>query len=103
MGLSICWGGVLYPLHCALWSKMIGSCLTPYIRSLVVASSGTQGTRLMIWKRLRRMVSAILASTRLPLEITAHHIMTSTIALIRWWLDYQMCYSPERMGMIYYE
>jgi len=38
-----------------------------------------------------------------PLEIAAHHIVTSTISLIQWWLDHQMPYPPERMGLIYHE
>src|SRR5438477_12402680 len=38
-----------------------------------------------------------------PLEIAAHHIVTSTISLIQWWLDHQMPYPPERMGLIYQE
>jgi len=38
-----------------------------------------------------------------PPEIAAHHIVTSTISLIQWWLDHQMPYPPERMGLIYYE
>jgi len=42
-------------------------------------------------------------NSAVPLEIAAHHIVTSTISLIQWWLDHQMPYSPERMGMIYHE
>jgi AcrR family transcriptional regulator len=38
-----------------------------------------------------------------PMEIAAYHIVTSSISLIRWWLDHQMPYSPEQMGIIYYE
>jgi AcrR family transcriptional regulator len=38
-----------------------------------------------------------------PLEIAAHHIVTSTISLIQWWLDHQMPYPPELMGKIYHE
>jgi len=38
-----------------------------------------------------------------PLEIAAHHIVTSSISLIQWWLDNQMPYPPERMGVIYHE
>ena len=45
----------------------------------------------------------LLPGSAVPLEIAAHHIVTSTISLVRWWLDHQMPYSPERMGMIYYE
>jgi len=38
----------------------------------------------------------------IPPEIAAYHIVTSSIALIQWWLDAGMPYSPERMGEIYY-
>jgi len=38
-----------------------------------------------------------------PIEVAAHHIVTSTIALIQWWLDHGMLYPPERMGVIYFE
>ncbi len=43
------------------------------------------------------------AGSAVPLEIAAHHIVTSSIALIQWWLAHQMPYPPERMGIIYYE
>ena len=42
------------------------------------------------------------AST-VPLEIAAYHIVTSTISLVQWWLDHNMPYPPEQMGMIYHE
>jgi AcrR family transcriptional regulator len=38
-----------------------------------------------------------------PPEIAAHHIVASTMTLIEWWLDHQMPYPAERMGMIYAE
>lgn len=38
-----------------------------------------------------------------PLEIAANHIVTASISLIQWWLDRQMPYSPEQMGVIYHE
>ena len=38
-----------------------------------------------------------------PLEIAAHHVVTSTISLIQWWLDHHMPYPPELMGKIYHE
>lgn len=43
------------------------------------------------------------AESVIPLEIAAHHIVTSSIALVQWWLDHQMPYPPERMGAIYHE
>jgi AcrR family transcriptional regulator len=39
----------------------------------------------------------------IPLEIAAHHIVTASISLIQWWLDHQMPYPPEQMGIVYYE
>ena len=34
----------------------------------------------------------------IPLEIIANHIASSTLALVGWWLDKDMCYPPELMG-----
>jgi hypothetical protein len=39
----------------------------------------------------------------IPLEIAAHHIVTSSISLIQWWLERQMPYAPEQLGVIYHE
>ena len=36
-----------------------------------------------------------------PAEVAAHHLVVSSIALIRWWLEHVMPYPPERMGEIY--
>ncbi|WP_376797289.1 TetR/AcrR family transcriptional regulator [Thermogemmatispora sp.] len=36
-----------------------------------------------------------------PAEIAAHHLVASSIALIQWWIEHDMPYSPERMGEIY--
>jgi AcrR family transcriptional regulator len=44
-----------------------------------------------------------LPDSAVPLEVAAHHIVTSSISLIQWWLDQQMPYPPERMGGIYHE
>jgi hypothetical protein len=45
----------------------------------------------------------VLPGSAVPIEIAAHHIVTSSIALIQWWLEHQMPYLPEQMGVIYYE
>jgi AcrR family transcriptional regulator len=44
-----------------------------------------------------------LPESRVPLEVAAQHIVSSSIALIDWWLKRQMPYTPERMGQIYDE
>jgi AcrR family transcriptional regulator len=39
----------------------------------------------------------------IPLEILAHHLVASIIALIGWWVQRGQPYPPERMGQIYAE
>ena len=41
------------------------------------------------------------AESIVPPEIITNHIVASSIALIEWWLDNQMPYPAERMGLIY--
>ncbi len=43
------------------------------------------------------------SDSTVPPEIVAHHIVTSTISLVQWWLEHGMPYPPEQMGRIYYE
>ncbi len=38
-----------------------------------------------------------------PPEIAAYHLVTASIALIQWWLEHDMPYPAERMGVIYRE
>ncbi len=59
-----------------------------------IIATGTQET---LREHTERQGSAV------PLEVAAHHLVASSIALIQWWLDHDMPYPPERMGSIYYE
>lgn len=45
----------------------------------------------------------LLAESSIPPQIAANHLVTSTISLIQWWLEHQMPYPPEQMGLIYQE
>jgi len=36
--------------------------------------------------------------TDIPFDILANHMVSSMITLLRWWLDNDMCYSPDEMG-----
>ena len=38
-----------------------------------------------------------------PPEIAAHHVAVAAMALIKWWLDHDMPYAPQQMGVIYSE
>lgn len=46
---------------------------------------------------------ALLEGGIVPTEIAAHHLITSSITLVQWWLEHDMPYTPERMGEIYHE
>jgi AcrR family transcriptional regulator len=39
----------------------------------------------------------------LPIPIVANYLTSELFALLKWWLDQGMPYSPERMGQIYHE
>lgn len=39
----------------------------------------------------------------LPPDIVANHIVTASVAMIRWWLNNDKAFSTERMGHIYNE
>ncbi|HYF64348.1 MAG TPA: TetR/AcrR family transcriptional regulator [Herpetosiphonaceae bacterium] len=45
--------------------------------------------------------NAPLPGSPVPMEIAAHHIVASSLALIDWWLDHGMPYPAEAMGRIY--
>lgn len=44
-----------------------------------------------------------LPGSLVPMEVAAHHLVASTIALISWWLEQNMPFPPARMGIIYSE
>ena len=39
-----------------------------------------------------------LIDTEIPFDIIAHHMVSAMIALLRWWLDNDMSFTPEEMG-----
>lgn len=39
----------------------------------------------------------------IPPDVAANHVAAATMALIKWWLDHDMPYSPAQMGLIYSE
>ncbi|GER91030.1 TetR family transcriptional regulator [Dictyobacter vulcani] len=41
--------------------------------------------------------------SKIPVEIAAHHVVAASISLIDWWLEHQMPYPAEQMGIIYEE
>ncbi len=39
-----------------------------------------------------------LLETEIPIDILVNHLVSAMISLLRWWLENDMCYSPEKMG-----
>lgn len=58
-----------------------------------IVDAGTQSVRRQ---------NALLTGA-VPADVAANHLVTSTMALILWWLEHAMPYPPEQMGLIYQE
>lgn len=41
------------------------------------------------------------AASMVPAAVAAYHLVASSVGLIQWWLEHEMPYPPERMGIIY--
>lgn len=41
------------------------------------------------------------ADAEIPADITAFHVVSASLALVRWWLEHAMPYPPAQMGVIY--
>jgi AcrR family transcriptional regulator len=65
--------------------------------ALLVQRVVEAGTQTVLRERLPA------ASSPVPIEVAAYHLVASSVALIQWWLDRDMPYPPERMGTIYAE
>jgi AcrR family transcriptional regulator len=68
---------------------------------------GRQGSRALMQRMVAIGTQQALGrygahlSPSVPIEIAAHHIVVASIALIQWWLDHDLPYSPEQMAEIY--
>ena len=73
------------------------------------AMVGKQGGRLMS-AHLHKYFSVLFRESlkpqwnerkQVPLDIVVHHLASSLIASLTWWVDHELPYSPERMNAIY--
>lgn len=55
------------------------------------------GSQNMLNKRLP------LKNGLVPAEIASYHLVAASVAMIQWWLDHDMPYPAERMGIFYRE
>jgi len=65
-----------------------------------------EGTQALVDQVQRETVKELLMSfarysPAIPVAILANHMVSSTIALIKWWLSNDMPFSPAEMGDIY--
>lgn len=88
----------------------VGSLLFDYVREhsevcrvLLQTRGSGHLVRRMIAEGSRRVAEdqRPRAGSTVPPEVAAHHLVASTVALIQWWLEHEMPYPPERMGIIY--
>lgn len=69
----------------------------------------SRGSSMLVQKAIERGTEGVLSHAEpqigglVPVEIAANHLVSSSVALIQWWLEHDMPYSPERMGVIYRE
>jgi len=91
---------------------MVGLLLFRYVQQhseimrVLLSSQGSSSLmQSMIETSIQRALSrnSLWGNDTIPTEIAVYHLVTSCIALIRWWLEHSMPYPPERMGMIYHE
>ena len=64
------------------------------------SSAMVQNVQTMIVREILRS-SPVHLEADIPPEIAANHIAASVLAMVKWWLDNDMPYPPERMGAIY--
>jgi AcrR family transcriptional regulator len=86
-----------------------GAVLFRYVAAHAEVVRVLLGSRAVL-RRLIAMVTARIVAEHeprpgapAPLEIGAHHLVASTVALVGWWLDHDMAGAPEAMGRIYAE
>lgn len=67
----------------------------------------TRGSRALIQRMVAKGSQRVLnehqprSGSPIPAEVAANHLVASSIGLIQWWLEHDMPYPPERMGVMY--
>ena len=88
----------------------IGALLFRYVRDHKEVSHvllSTRASNALMQRLILKGTQRILREHRpkpnaiVPPDVAANHLVTSTAALIQWWLEHNMPFSPERMGVIY--
>jgi AcrR family transcriptional regulator len=90
----------------------VGALLFRYVRDHTEVSRvllSTRGSGALIQRMIMEGAQRTMKEQRprpesiVPPDIAANHLVASSVALIQWWLEHNMPFSPERMGVIYRE
>ncbi len=87
--------GTLLFRYVQMHSEMIQVLLRSQGSSALMPRIIAAGTRSFLQQHRAHPQSTV------PIEVVAHHLITSSVSLIQWWLEHDMPYPPEQMGRIY--
>jgi len=88
----------------------IGALLFRYVRDHSEVSRvllSTRGSGALMQRMMLEGTQRVLKEHRpqqesaVPPDIAANHLIASTVTLIQWWLEHDMPFSPEHMGVVY--
>ncbi len=75
---------------------------------VILSDQGSVAVRKRAIKQLSRLIRQHVGQHRtdadavaIPADLAAHHVASSLLALIEWWMENGMPYTPEYMGEIY--
>ncbi|GHO49364.1 TetR/AcrR family transcriptional regulator [Ktedonospora formicarum] len=103
---------LLPAMSSAVDAAVTGTLLFRYVaehEEVVRVLLSSRGSSLLMQKAIERGEKGVLsqAGSRpgcpVPVEVAAYHMVSSSIALIQWWLEKDMPYPPEAMGVMYRE
>jgi AcrR family transcriptional regulator len=90
----------------------VGTLLFTYVQEhseIIRVLLSSRGSSLLMQRMIEAGTQSVLLQhaslpeSPVPADIAAYLLVTSSIALIGWWLDHAMPYPPARMGIIYRE
>jgi AcrR family transcriptional regulator len=67
----------------------------------------TRGSRALVQQMVAEGSQRVLSEhsprsgSPVPAEIAANHLVASSVALVQWWLEHDMPYTPAQMGVMY--
>src|SRR5262245_33594581 len=74
------------------------------VSRVLLSSRGSRSlVHQMVSERSQRVLREHQPQSRspVPAEVAANHLVASSVALVQWWLEHDMPYTPAQMGVIY--